>query len=167
MTVNMQFNVDPNGVLTMSPGYPQAAASPALITSNFIAGRYVGPSTVLGGKAAIIVSGPNVTDGGATEWTVSAAPGADAATYPASATWYVGPLASSPWASRLTAAKLTSTAWSYGVSSNTYVSTNFWGANALIGVSQVGNSITFVSFTNGSDNATPQNQITFTLAPTP
>jgi hypothetical protein len=164
----MQFNVDANGVLTMSPGFPQASASPPLITSNFVAGRYVGPSSIFQGKAVINVAGPGLTDGGATEWSLSAASGADSSTYPSSATWYVGPIANSPLATRLASAKITSTAWSYGVAGSQYGSA-YWRANTLIGVSQIGNTITFVSFSgaSSSDSNTPVDQITFTLAPAP
>jgi hypothetical protein len=169
----MQFNVDANGNLTLSQGYPQVIQAPALLTSGFRAGTYVGPSTLLSGKATVNVSGPGVTDGGATVWSIGAAPGADACTYPISATWYVGPIENSPFAARIKSAGITSTAWSYGIgagnacgSNITGVNSNAWYANTLIGVSQVGNTLTIASFTNaGTDKTVPLDQITYRLMP--
>ena len=165
--LTLQFNVDANGNLTIATGYPQAIPSPTLLTSGFKPGTYVGPSGVLAGKALIVVSGPGVTDGGATEWSLSAAAGADPCTYPLSANWYVGSIANNPYASRIQAAKITSTAFSYGVGNATNCNaTSFdWFNNVLVGVSQVGNTITISSFSNNnsSDFATPQAQITYTL----
>jgi len=171
VNATLQFDVDSNGNLTISSGFPQLSAAPTLLASSFKAGRYVGPSTVLGGKAIINVSGPGVSDGGATQWSLSAATGADASTYPGTATWYVGPISSNPFAARLSKAGITSTAWSYGVSSSQSSMARF-AQDTLIGVSQVGNTITFVSFTTpfssgSTDSNTPVDQITYTLTPAP
>lgn len=159
--VTMQFNVDSNGNLTLASGYPQIAPAPTLLTSGFIAGNYVGPSTVANGKALVTVSGPGVTDGGATEWSISAASGADPTTSPSSATWYVGPISNNPMAARLQSAGITSTAYSYGFATAWYGECN----SCLIGVSQTGNTITIVTFTNNIDRSTPVAQITYTLRP--
>jgi len=173
VNATLQFNVDSNGNLTLSSGFPQVVTAPALLTSGFRAGTYVGPSTLLGGKATVTVSGPGVTDGGATVWSIAAAPGADACTYPISATWYVGPIVNSPFADRIKSAGITSTAWSYGIGSGnacgqniTGVNPNAWYSNTLVGVSQVGNTVTIASFTNaGTDKSVPIDQITYRLAP--
>jgi hypothetical protein len=165
----LQFNVDANGNLTISTGYPQVTPAPTILTSSFTAGTYVGPSTALAGGMIVTVSGPGVTDGGATEWTLSTGSGANNCTTPVSASWYVGPIASNPWASRIKAAGITSTAFSYGIASGpgcgfTGVTGNDWPNGALIGVSQVGNTLTIASFSSGStDNSLPVNQITYTL----
>lgn len=161
VNVTMQFSVDFDGTLTVSQGFPQVSPAPNLISGNFRAGRYVGPGNVLNGKAAIIVSGPGVTDGGATQWSLSAAPGADPSTFPASATWYAGPLENNPYGSRVTKAGITSTAYSYGVlGSGNYG--NWWRGGYLLGFSQTGNSLTIVSFGAGTENSTPGDQITYT-----
>jgi hypothetical protein len=162
--LTLQFNVDSMGNLTLAP--LKAAPSPMLITGNFMAGKYSGPSAILGGKAIVNVSGPGVTSGGATVWSLASANGADVCTYPSSATWYVGPLSSSPLAARLNNAKITSTVWSYGVGSSQCGSGSLWSTNTLIGVSQVGNTITIVSFTRaGVDSNIPFDQVTYTLGP--
>jgi hypothetical protein len=166
--LTLQFNVDASGNLTIASGFPQIIPAPTLITSGFKTGTYVGPSTILSGTALVAISGPGVTDGGATEWSLSAAAGANSCTYPYSANWYVGSIANNPNAARLKAAGITSTAWSYGVGSASQCSgaNNNWFDNALIGVSQVGNTITIVSFSFQSfDYSTPQAQITYTLQP--
>jgi hypothetical protein len=175
VNVTMQFNVSSNGNLTLSSGYPQVVAAPNLLSASFMAGTYVGPSTAANGKATVTVGGPGVTDGGATTWSLSAAPGSDPCTYPGTATWYVGPVANSPVAARLKSAGITSTAWSYGVSSSPScgADANHWtgsGGAALIGVSQSGNAITLATFSswNGyavTDNSAPTGQITYTLKP--
>lgn len=160
--LTLQFNVDSMGNLTLAP--LNAMRSPMLITDNFMAGKYSGPSVILGGKAIVNVSGPGVASGGATVWSLASASGADVCTYPSTATWYVGPLSSSPLAARLNSAKITSTVWSYGVGGSQCGSV--WAANTLIGVSQVANTITIVSFTrNGVDSNVPFDQVTYTLGP--
>ncbi len=162
----LQFSFDADGNLILAPGYPQVSKAPAIIVSDFKAGTYVGPSTLFSGMAFINVSGPGVTTGGATEWSLSAASGANACTYPSSAIWYVGPIASSPYATRLKSAGITSTAWSYGVASAPCGGYPNWQSNVLIGVSQVGNTLTIASFSYGStDFATPQAQIVYTFKP--
>jgi len=171
VNVTMQFNVDHNGNLTLSSGYPQVVAAPNLLSGSFMAGTYVGPSSVASGAALVTVSGPGVTDGGASTWSLSATTGADKCTYPVSATWYVGPIASNPMAARLTKAGITSTAWSYGVSGvgvTNACNAGYWTfqGGALIGVSQSGNKITVASFTdNGNDTSAPVDQIAYTLKP--
>jgi hypothetical protein len=162
--ITLMFEVSSSGVLTLAPGYPQIAASPSNVVSSFKAGKYVGPKTILGGEALITVAGPGITVGGATEWSLATTTGAAACTYPTTATWYVGPIASNPLAARLKAAGITSTAWSYGVGTGECYSD--WSKNTLIGVSQVGNTITIVSFSfNDTDSSEPKDQITYTLAP--
>jgi|HubBroStandDraft_1064217.scaffolds.fasta_scaffold214963_2 hypothetical protein len=168
--LTIQFNSDVNGNLSIASGYPQTTLAPALLTSSFQAGSYVGPSTVGNGAAGIAVSGPGVSSGGTTEWSLSAS-GTYSCNYPSSATWYVGPIANNPYAARLNTAGITSTAWSYGVLGNgpTCFPGNAWYAGSLVGLSQTGNAITIVSFsTDGSatsgDHSTPQDQITYTLS---
>jgi hypothetical protein len=169
--VTIQFDVDALGNLTIAPGFPQVVASPITITSKFKPGTYVGPSTTLGGTAMITVSGPATGPGGTTEWTITAPTGANSCTYPSSATWYVGPLASNPLASRLKTAGITSTAYSYGIgSSQCDTDGDFWRQNTLLGLSQVGNALTIYSYTYDGeqpDYSTPRDQITYCLVGTP
>lgn len=141
----------------------------------------MGPGSVLNGKTPALVSGPGALDGGASSWSFVSAAGADACTYPNSATWYVGPIASNPVVARLTKVGISSAAWSYGVSggptyytrclSGAYFSQYHWGPGTLIGVSQTGNAITIASFTDtsvdsrGVDKSAPVDQITYRLVP--
>ena len=167
VNLTMQFDVDSSGNLTISSGFPQILPAPTLLTSSFVPGTYVGPSTILSGGMIITITGPGVTDGGATIWTLTTPSGANEETYPGTATWYVGPLASSPYAARLKSAGITSTAWSYGLLGASFGDTfDPWPANGLIGVSQVGNTITFASFSSaGKDSNLPFAQVTYTLKP--
>jgi hypothetical protein len=171
VNVTMQFNVDHNGNLTLSSGYPQVVAAPNLLSSTFMAGTYVGSSSTSSpGIAVVTVSGPGVTDGGATEWSLNlTTDNGDGCSRPnpKSATWYVGPIANNPVAARLTKAGVTSTAWSYGVASGPSCVLIHWPAGALIGVSQTGSAITIASFTdaNAGDQKAPIDQLTYTLKP--
>jgi hypothetical protein len=161
--ITIQFDVDSKGNLTIAPGYPQIAAAPAIIVTAFKAGTYVGPSTIYNGESRISVSGPGVTSGGATEWSLAAATGAYSYTYPETATWYDGPISSNPLAARLKAAGITSTAWSYGVGGGSNGDI-YWSTDSLLGFSQIGNTLTIVSFTNnGVDKSEPVDTITYTL----
>jgi hypothetical protein len=157
--------VNSSGQLSIASS--QFVASPNLITARFKAGPYVGPSTVFGGNAKIVVSGPGVAPGGATEWSLASASGANVETYPCSATWYVSSsLTSNPLYSRIKAAGITSVAYSYGVigSASCKFPNYNWAPNSLIGLSQTDNTITIVSFTyDGTDYSTSRDQITYTM----
>jgi hypothetical protein len=129
-------------------------------------GQYVGPSTILAGKAILMANGPGASDNGTTESTLSTASGADGCTFPSSATSYAGPIANSPYAMQLQNAGITSTALSYGVASSPNcslggVNGDGWRLDTLIGVSQDGNTITIFSFSDGADHSTPVDEITY------
>src|SRR5450432_2814425 len=137
------------------------ATSQVVPTFAFKTGRYFTPSTILAGKGAIDITGPGVTDGGATLFSLAAAPGGDRCSYPSTATWFVGPIANNPWAARLSKVGITSAAFSYGVGNGT--SGCPWGTNDLLGFSQIGNTLTIARFTIVGDFAAPVDQITYTL----
>jgi hypothetical protein len=170
--ITLQFDNDGNGNLTLSNGYPMVTLSPNLQVASFQPGKYTGAGNVANGKAVITVSGPGVVAGGSTAWSISSTSDADSCTFPNSATWYVGPIDNNAMSARLKKAGITSTAWNYGISGGGIAfscggSLSFhWGNGSIIGVSQTGNTITFASFTNNSfDQASPVDQITYTLAP--
>lgn len=167
----IQFDNDGNGNLTVTAGYPDHVDIAKFAGIFVCAGNYVGPSNVAKGNGLVTINGPGVVAGGSTTWSLLTASGADSCTYPASATWYVGPIQNNPLATRLQKVGITSTAWYYGIAGGGIAfscggSLSFaWGAGAIIGVSQVGNTITFASFTNNSfDQASPVDQITYTLS---
>ncbi len=160
--ITLLFNVDSSGNLTLASGYPKFIVSAPPIVSGFKAGKYGGPTTLCT-NMFVNVAGPGIAPGGATEWTLAAATGAGGCTYPYSATWYDGSLATSPLAARLKAAGITSTAWSYGVGGTPY--SGAWAIDSLLGFSQIGNTLTIVSFTKyGKDYNEPVDQITYTLS---
>ncbi len=168
---NLTFtvNVAANGTITIAPGSPAVVASPANQTAGFKAGTYVAPSTVLNGTALITVSSPGNIPGGATEWTLATPKNADSCTYPSSATWYViSPTSpNNPLAARLKKAGIAYTGYSYGFIGGEVgcFPDSAWYTGSLLGLSQVGNTISIVSFSqNGTtDYSTPQDQLTFTL----
>jgi hypothetical protein len=76
----------------------------------------------------------------------------------------VGPIANSPLAARLKAAGITSTAWSYGVTGGE-ACFGTWPDDGLIGLSQTGNKLTIVGFTNNTgDKNEPVDTISYTLS---
>jgi hypothetical protein len=159
LNLSLQFLVDSTGNLTLASGYPQVTPSPILLTGSFVAGKYVTPGT----SSTVNVAGPGVLDGGITQWT-------GVGTCGSTVTWYAGPIASNPYAARITKAGITSTAWSYGIGAVCNLSGSV--SPDLIGVSQVGNTLTFVDFTLGgfgnnasTDANLPRGQIVYTLAP--
>jgi hypothetical protein len=170
--ITTQFNVDSNGNLTISAGYPQIVPSATLLTGNFKAGTYVAPSTLFNGKGLVTVGGPGVTDGGTTTWSLNAATGADANLYPVSATWWAGPIANNPYAARLNKAGITSTAYAYGIAYSNRCDAHAWcnySNGTLIGATQSGNVISLVSFTlwtgaTDVDSGAPVGQLSFTLS---
>jgi hypothetical protein len=167
----LQFTTDANGNLSLAAGFPQIAPSAALLTSNFKAGTYAASSTIFNGKNIVVVSGPGVTAGGATQWSLTAGPGADPCTTPVAATWYEGPIANNPYATQINSFKITSTAMSYGIggggantcpSSTPGIKYQYWANGSLLGFSQNGNSLTIVTF-DSSNNNVPLDTIVLTL----
>lgn len=157
----LTFSVDASGNLTLT-ALPSFTQSPALVISSFKAGTY----TTTAGTGAIKVTGPGVGGpAGQTAWTLAATTAGT--TNPPSATWYTGPISSNPLKARLQTAGITQTQYSYGIVGAGVYNDFWWQPGNLIGVQQVGNTLTLVSFTwNGSqDYPVPQAQITYTLKP--
>lgn len=156
--VTLQFGFNSSGQLIVSN--LEAAPAPPPVVTGFKAGEYGGPSTI-DDNMLITISGPGLTIGGATEWTLTTPSGSWGGTYPATATWYDGPLTSNPIYKRISAAGITSTAWSYGVGGVAWFGD--WEYDSLLGFAQVGNSLTILSFTDGSgkDHNLPVAQVTY------
>jgi hypothetical protein len=132
-------------------------------------GQYVGPGTILAGKAILMANGPGASFNGTTESTLSTASGADGCTFPSSATWYAGPIANSPYAMQFQNAGITSTALSYGVASSPNcslagVNGDGWRPDTLIGVSQDGNTVTIFQLFRRRRPQYSVDEITYTLA---
>jgi hypothetical protein len=166
--LTMQLSSDGNGNLTVAS--VQSPPSPVLITGNFVPGTYLGPPNLFNGKGLITVSGPSVSTGGSTAWSLAAAPGADPTLYFTSANWYVGQISNNPFAVRLNAAKITSTAYSYGIASTIPGTPDPWTSigGTLIGAVQTDAmtlSISCLSYGGASDQASPYATITFKKQP--
>jgi hypothetical protein len=148
---------------TVTAGAVTETTFPLTYVANFKAGPYTGPG---GGKAQeITLVGPGVVVNGATEWSLSTTAGATGCTYPATATFYAGPLTSNPFYSRLKKAGITSTAYSYGLignGSNCFPG-DAWYGGSIVGLAQTGNSLTIVSFTHAGtdDQSTPADEISY------
>lgn len=159
----LQFSVDSKGDVTLAK--LTSSIPPLPLYNHFEPGEYEGPPQILSNMLAN-VSGPSVVTGTVSGWSLTAAPGANGCTYPVSATWYVGPLTSNPYYARVEKAKIPaniSNGLSFGITSQ-YGCYSRWSENALIGVSQVGNTITIQSFSfDGTDSSSPQDEVTYTL----
>lgn len=160
--ITIPFLVASDGSVIAQP--LDEVTSVVFIDSALEAGTYAGPATVLSGQAKIALAGPSVFENSYTEWTVSSISGAAGCTYPASGAFYVVPaLSDNPIYSRLQKANITSMAWFYGTDNNVNCY-NQWPPNGIIGVSQVGNTLTIASFSdNVGDHPNPVAQITYTL----
>lgn len=158
LTLALTAQVSSQGAVTIAVT-PTSVASPTLIVNSFKAGTYVGPSNINGGKSIIVVSGPSPLPNGGTVWTLSLPTGSSTYTYPDTAVWYVEQIADSPLAARLSAAKITSSDYSYGVGD----SASQWCSNSLLGFKQVGNTLSISNFSNCVDHPTPIDSITYTL----
>jgi hypothetical protein len=158
----LQFDVDGSGNFTLSPGFPQITDSPSMLVSSIVPGKYVL------GKYALNVTGPAVLSGGVLAYSITMADDANGNTYPSQATFYVGALDKVPIADRIKKAGITSTAWNYGLASGNNCCSYWPPANMLIGVSQIGNTLTIASFSTGwsttTDKNAPTDQIIYTLA---
>jgi len=164
VTVPLEVTENADGVVTITAGTVTAVAAPTPVVDAFKAGTYYGPSSSATSPSQVFVlAGPGLTTDGSTEWSVAASPTAKGCTYPYSATFYVvSSLTSSPLYSRLKAAGITSNDYSYGILGSYSCEGRWWSSGALVGFSQIGNTISVVSFSDGSDYSTPQAQITFT-----
>jgi len=165
VTIPIDVAESTTGVVTLTAGALTTVAAPIGTANGLKAGNYTGPG---GGNVQLLtLSGPGVTTGGATEWSLSTSAGnTGGCTYPTSATFYVGPLTSNPLYARLKKAGITSTAWSYGIMGNQPCSAgSYWYNGNIIGVSQTGNALTIVSFSSdgAADQPTPVAQITYTF----
>jgi len=171
--VTTTFGVTSAGALSVVS--TTIAPSPSLIVSNFQAGTYASPA---GLNFTELLSGPGIGPAGTTAWSFAKSGGSNVGcAYPATATWYTGPISSNPYATRITGAGITTTDYSYGIAGpisslcSGVVSQEFNGPSngvaPLIGAAQTGGSLTVVSFTDstGKDHSVPVAQITFTLSP--
>jgi hypothetical protein len=165
------YGITSVGALSVVSTTIKPSVSP--IISNFQAGTYVAPGTL---NFTDRLTGPGIGEAGTTAWTFAANGGTnEGCAYPYSATWYTGPIPSNPIAVRIQQAGITSSDYNYGVAGPVgelcYTVSYYFGFSgnvpALIGASQVGNSLTIVSFTDtaGKDHSLPVAEITFSLSP--
>ncbi len=161
--ITLIFIPDSTGNLTLEVGYPKFSTSQNLLIGNFKAGKY---AANIGGKIYNgVLGGPGVGPSGSTAWSFSSN------YFPASATWYTGPLTLNPEYARLNTAKITSPAYAYGTAGSVNCYETHWSPGVIIGAAQTGNNLTISSFTWSNNNcqltdyATPQENITWIYTP--
>jgi hypothetical protein len=153
--VTITFTVSSTGTLKVSS--TTVVAAPEVQIDGFAAGTYQAPAM----GETIIVSGPGIESGGETEWSFATT--TILCQNQESATWYVGPIASSPYYSRITAAGVPLTGYSYGVGGGSS-GCGAWNPNSLLGFSQTGSQLTITDFSNlsGQDQSEPYATISYT-----
>jgi len=164
----IQFDVADDGTLTVSAGYPKVTPSPIPINNHFKAGNYIGPDD---STEFITVTGPGVTYGGATEWSIAPTAGYFGCLLPYNASWYdVGKdIKSNPLYTRLEKAGIKSTQYyQFGTGSarvNGGCQGTYWQTNSLLGFAQTsGTTLVIYTFSaNGDqDQNTPLDMKTYT-----
>jgi hypothetical protein len=146
--VTIHIDADANGVLKINPATPVQATSPGLISNTFRTGNYLWTSnTDYGFK----LTGPIAVPGrSVSKWIADVLPG-KARYYGVPLVFYVGSLSSHPNYTRLSAAGITGSEYSYGIVGADYyyavAGEAYWGTGAIVGYSQSGNLITIASFT--------------------
>jgi hypothetical protein len=145
--VTVLFDVAANGALTVAS--TQITAAPSVDVDSFEASAY----QAAGAGETMVVSGPGITNGGSTEWSLASTDIGCENQY--SAAWYVGPIKSSPYYTRIKAAGVPLAGFSYGIGGSNCPSST-WGANSLLGFSQTGGQMSIVSFTNNGVDQSQQ-----------
>jgi hypothetical protein len=156
--MTLTFNVNSSGTPTLLDA--SISPSPVLLVGSFKPGTYTASADP---EFTITASGPGVAGGGTTVWSISST--TTVCGLPSTAQWWTGPIANNPLAKRIEAAKITSTEFAYGAVGTNGDCWPFYNQTDLIGVSQVGNTLTFTDFTNADhkDQSTPQGQAVFIL----
>lgn len=153
---------DSNGVLTAK--VTKQAPSPILNTSNIVAGVYYRSDN---SGYRLRVSGPGALGGGGeAKWNIDTV-----SYYPCGspAVFYTGPLDQNPLYTRLKAAGITDTSYSYGYILSGSVCGG-WNPDYLIGVRQQGDQLQVTLFTNpntgkdGSNGSTGYGSYLYVLA---
>jgi len=142
------FSVSPTGVLTMSA--PFITASPAILSSTFIAGRYKLDGDIF------TVTGPGVAPGGRTIWSI-----AGPSTCALNASWTTGPIAGHPQQVRLNDAQISYQGYSYGVTGDEGCFNYFnWSSGRLMSAAGGPTGLTLFSY-GYYDSPTPQTSASF------
>ncbi len=145
---------------TLKAKVTKQAPSQMLITSKFQAGVY---SRSDEGSDRFRVSGPGALGGGGeAKWTI-----VTINDYPcgAPAEFYTGQLSQNPLYSRLQAAGIADTSYSYGIiNDGVPAGCGDWSPNFPLGVAQIGSQIEVSLFTNprtGKDQSTPYERLLY------
>jgi hypothetical protein len=129
------------------------------ITDKFVAGTYKDANGNI-----YTIAGPGVGPGGATAWSISHVSGTKNCVL-TSATWYTDTGSNNPEYVRLNAAKISTTAYSFGVAGGESNCGGNYGGGHLVGAMQSNNIISISSYSDGfghADNTTPVATLQFT-----
>jgi hypothetical protein len=132
--------------------------SPHLVTNGFVPGTHNDENGNL-----YTVAGPSIGPGGATAWTLTLVTD-KAGCAMIGGFWYTDQGPNNPEYGRVTAANITPPLYSFGLLQNSNGDCLApFSANALIGLIEVGDTLTLESFTFGGDKSSPQASWILTL----
>lgn len=167
LDISLSFDVDNAGNLSLSPGSPQITPSPNLKVGEFKQGVYVGSIR----RVLYDVGSPGIGTGGRAAGSLNTRGGTEPCGKDGrlDASWVTGPITGHPNEAALTAAGITSTAFSWGTvavrdSGCANIRYPGWENGNIIGVIQTGNQLSIHNF--GKDNV-EDSVLVFTLCPTP
>jgi hypothetical protein len=162
--ISMFFTVDTLGNVTLPPALVRIIPSPTINVGAFKPGTYNGFNSPCNTSGTFFkVGSPGVGTGGRISGSIQRVTTYAQDTF--NANWTSGPIAGHPDQAKLTAAKITSTAFNWGVVGSVGQCTQqlLWKAGDIIGVVQNGNQLSVVNY--GTDNISDRS-LTFTLCPT-
>lgn len=159
--ISMVFDVDSVGNVSLDTTSVKITASPTLNVGAFKPGTYNGYKLWV--SSTFKVGSPGVSSGGRISGSIQRITTVDDDIFNAS--WTSGPITGHPFQAQLNAAKITSTAYNWGVmgTGGEYTINSGWKAGDIIGAIQTGNQLSLVNF--GVDNKADAT-LTFTLCPT-
>jgi len=165
--IALGFLVDNAGNVTFNNAALKIAASPTLNVGAFKPGTYHGYRACSYADCAYTfkTGTPGVGTGGRISGSIARITSQGSGYDIFNATWTSGPVAGHPNQAQLNAAKITSTAYNWGVMGTAGGDTegSGWSAGDIIGVIQNGNQLSIVNY--GNDNI-PDSTLSFDLCPT-
>ncbi len=144
--VIIKFRLTRRNALVVVNGFPKTTNSPRLLIGNFDPGRYVFNNTT----NTVELEGPGAGPNGRAVWTLTGVGSS------LEMTFYAGPVEGHPLQARLNAAGIESSPAMFGVSShNGPLSSNHWGFNKLIALTNVQGDLLIQSHTFAADSEVP------------
>lgn len=152
--VTIGLAVGADGTITYATAEPTVTASPMVLSTTIMPGNYVDTSNSSNG---FTVAGPGIPFGGGYSiYTVFLTTGKSCAVG-APSNIYTGPVAATPLAKRVAAAKINTTGYVFGLAGTELFCLSGnpqWPSEGLLGFSETNGAITVTSFSTSTSNGT-------------